>query len=57
MDNVLVDRKTLQRVIDYVTQNEEQDFQQCQREEWTEDQLENHVFSLALNLQTLIDNQ
>ena len=57
MENVLVSKEDLQKVIDYIMQNEERDFVQCQSEDWTEEQLENHVFAVALNLQTMIDNQ
>lgn len=57
MENVLVKRSDLQKVIDYIMQNEEQDFRQCQAEDWTEEQLENHIFAVALNLQVMIDSQ
>jgi hypothetical protein len=57
MENVLVSKEELQKVVDYIMQNEEQDFLQCQNEEWSEDQLENHVFAVALNLQLMINNQ
>lgn len=57
METVLVNKNELQSVIDYIMQNEEQDFLQCQSEGWDEGQLENHVFAVALNLQIMIDNQ
>ena len=57
MENVLVSKEELQKIVDYIMQNEEQDFLHCQSEEWSEEQLENHVFAVALNLQLMIDNQ
>ena len=57
MATALVDRETLQRVIDYIKQNESDDFEQCKDEDWTDEQLDQHIYALASQLQDCIDAQ
>ena len=52
MTTATVNRETLQKLIDYMWQDESKDFEECQANEWTEEELENHVFSLLVELQT-----
>lgn len=57
MNNVLVDRDSVQRVIDYISQNEEEDYRLCQEEEWTDEQLSHHIYAFVKQLQDCIDAQ
>jgi hypothetical protein len=56
-DTVLVDRADLQRIVNYILQNEEEDYRLCQDEEWTEEQLSHHIYAMVKQLQDCIDSQ
>ena len=49
-DTATVNRETIQKLIDYMWQHESKDFEECQAMEWTEEELEKHVFSLLRQL-------
>jgi N-acetylglutamate synthase/N-acetylornithine aminotransferase len=55
MNNVTVDRATLERILSYVIANEAEDYEDCEREEWTPEELKNHVYHLAQDLANKID--
>jgi hypothetical protein len=38
-------------------QDESKDFEECQAMEWTEEELEKHVFSLLVELKSFLDAQ
>ena len=57
MTTATVNRETLQKLIDYMWQDESKDFEEYRAMEWTEEELEKHVFSLLVELQNFLDAQ
>ena len=57
MTTATVNRETLQKLIDYMWQDESKDFEEYRAMEWTEEELEKHVFSLLVELQSFLDAQ
>lgn len=57
MDNVLVNKETLQKLLDYMSESEARDFEECQAMEWSESELSNHAFALIQELQDCIHAQ
>ena len=54
MTTATVNRETLQKLIDYMWQDESKDFEEYRA---MEEELENHVFSLLVELQSFLDAQ
>ena len=57
MDTVLVDKNTLQKLLDYVAYDESMNFEECIGMGYDEKQLENHAYSLIKQLQDSINSQ
>ena len=57
MNTVLVNKETLQKLLDYIGPEESKDFEECQSMEWSESELKNHAFSLVQELQDCINAQ
>jgi hypothetical protein len=57
MDNVLVNKETLQKLLDYMSESEARDFEECQAMKWSESELSNHAFALIQELQDCINTQ
>ena len=55
METVTVNKETLQKLLDYVSESEARDFEECAAMEWSEAELENHAYSLILELQNIIN--
>ena len=57
MDNVLVSKEVLQKVIDYLWYDEEKDYAACLDADWTEEDTEQHIYSSLKQLQDCINDQ
>jgi hypothetical protein len=57
MNTVLVDKETLQNLISYVAEAEARDYEECLAMEWSENELKNHVYALAMEIQDSINAQ
>jgi len=57
MENVLVPKEVLQKLLDYVRVNEEDDYEECVFYDWSKEDLEKHIFVSVKQLQDCVDNQ
>lgn len=57
METISVNKKTLQKLLDYIGPEESRDFEECVDSDWSEEQLENHAYSLIKELQDCINSQ
>ena len=57
MDTVTVNKATLQKLIDYMIDDEIRDYEECLDMEWPTKELENHAYSLIKELQKSIDGE
>jgi hypothetical protein len=57
METVLVNKDTLQKLLDYIEPDEYRNFEECQSMGWSKKELENHAFSLIQELQDCINSQ
>jgi hypothetical protein len=57
VDNVLVPKEVLQKLLYYVWDDEEEDYKECVSEDWSEKDLEAHAYSLIKQLQDCINDQ
>jgi len=57
MENVLVPKEVLQKLLDYVRVNEEDDYQECVFNDWSKEDLEKHIFVSVKQLQDCVDSQ
>ena len=57
MDNVLVNKETLQKLLDYMSESEARDYEECKAMDWEDSELSNHAFSLIQELQDCINAQ
>lgn len=54
---VLVNKETLQKLLDYIGPSESDDYEECVANDWSEEQLSNHAYALIIELQESINNQ
>jgi hypothetical protein len=57
MTTATVNRDTLQKLLDYVSEEEARDFEECQSMGWTTEELEHHAHKLIQELQDCINDQ
>jgi hypothetical protein len=57
MDTVIVNKATLQKLIDYMIDDELRDYEECLDMEWPKKELENHAYALIKELQKSIDGE
>lgn len=57
MNTVLVPKDVLQKVIQYLWVDEQDDFEECVFNDWSKEDLEQHVYSSIKQLQDCIDDQ
>ena len=57
MNTVLVNKETLQKVIDYIAEDEARDYEECLAMEWSENELRNHAYALIMEIQDSINAQ
>jgi hypothetical protein len=57
METVTVNKETLQKLLDYISESEARDFEECAAMEWTKEELNNHIYSLIVELQDSINAQ
>jgi hypothetical protein len=57
MNTVLVNKNTLQKLLDYIAEDEIRDYEECLAMEWPLKELENHAYSLIRELQNSINAQ
>ena len=57
MDNVLVNKETLPKLLDYMSESEARDYEECKAMDWEDSELSNHAFSLIQELQDCINAQ
>jgi hypothetical protein len=55
METVTVNKETLQKLLDYVSESEALDYDECVAMEWSELELEKHAYSLIMELQNIIN--
>lgn len=55
MQTATVNKETLQKLLDYVSESEARDYEECAAMEWSESELGNHVYTLVQKLQACID--
>lgn len=55
METVTVNKETLQKLLDYVSESEARDYEECAAMEWSEAELKNHAYALILELQSVIN--
>ena len=51
MSKVLVDVEALKRVLNYIIDDEEHDYLECEASEWSEEELKHHVYISLLQLE------
>lgn len=56
MQTVLVNKETLQKLLDYIGPSESDDYEECASSDWSEEQLSNHAYALIIELQETINN-
>jgi hypothetical protein len=57
MNNVLIPKDVLQKVIQYLWVDEQDDYEECVFNDWSKEDLEEHIFCLIKQLQDCIDDQ
>jgi hypothetical protein len=57
MNTVLVNKETLQKLIDYIAEDEARDYEECIGMEWSESELKNHAYALIMEIQDFINAQ
>jgi len=57
MNNVLIPKDVLQKVIQYLWIDEQDDYEECVFNDWSKEDLEEHIFCLIKQLQDCIDDQ
>ena len=57
MSTVLVPKDILEKVIQYLWVDEQDDFEECVFNDWSKEDLEQHVYSSIKQLQDCIDDQ
>jgi hypothetical protein len=57
MNTVLVNKNTLQKLLDYIAEDEARDYEECLAMEWSESELKNHVYALIMEIQDSINAQ
>jgi hypothetical protein len=57
MDTVIVNKATLQKLIDYMIDDELRNYEECLDMEWPTKTLENHAYFLIKNLQKSINGE
>lgn len=57
METVTVNKQTLQKLLDYISESESRDYEECAAMEWSEAELENHAYALILEIQSSINSQ
>lgn len=57
METVLVNKETLQKLLDFIGPEESKDFEKCFLSDWPEHELEQHAFKLIQELQDCINTQ
>jgi hypothetical protein len=57
MNNVLIPKNVLQKVIQYLWVDEQDDYEECVFNDWSKEDLEEHIFCLIKQLQDCIDDQ
>lgn len=57
METVLVNKETLQKLLDYIGPDEARDYEECSANEWSEAELANHCYALITELQDCINTQ
>ena len=57
MNTVLVNKETLQKLIDYIAEDEARDYEECLAMEWSESELRNHAYALIMEIQDFINAQ
>jgi len=57
MTTTTVTTDTLQRLLDYIGEDEARDYAECAASDWTDEQLSQHAYALIMELQELINAQ
>ena len=57
MSTVLVPKDVLQKVIQYLWIDEQDDYEECVFNDWSKEDLEQHIFSSIKQLQDCVDDQ
>lgn len=58
MSTVLVPKNVLEKVLDYLWEDEQKDYQECAfNSDWSEKDLEQHIFSFVKQLQDCVNDQ
>jgi hypothetical protein len=57
MDTVIVNKATLQKLIDYMIDDELRNYEECLDMEWPTKTLENHAYFLIKDLQKSINGE
>jgi hypothetical protein len=58
MNSVLVPKEVLEKVLDYLWEDEQKDYQECaSNPDWSEKDLEQHIFSFIKQLQDCVNDQ
>jgi hypothetical protein len=57
METVLVNKETLQKLLDYIGPDEARDYEECSANEWSQAELANHAYALITELQDCINTQ
>jgi len=57
METVLINKETLQKLLDYIGPDEARDYEECIANEWSKAELANHAYALITELQDCINTQ
>jgi len=57
MSSVLVPKEALEKVLDYLWEDEQKDYQECAAMDWSKEDLEQHIFSFVKQLQDVVNDQ
>ena len=57
MKTVLVNKDTLQKLLNYIADDEAHDYEECVANEWTDADLQNHAYALIMELQNSINGE
>lgn len=57
MTTATVNRDTLQKLLDYMSEDEARDFEECQAMDWPPEELKNHAHALIQELQDCLNAQ
>lgn len=57
MTPATVNRDTLQKLLNYMSDDEARDFEECKSMDWTPEELQNHAHTLIQELQNCLDAQ